>query len=92
MIRSVDDIKPELEFSKRDLDNARETLRAISNIVSELETELQSVCDHPQSSLKNESIYHPGTYYDKASTTHWTVCTVCGAKSETWETVHSHYG
>lgn len=92
MIRSVDDIKTELEFSKRDLDNARETLRAIANIVAELESELQSLCDHPQSALKNESKYHPGNYHDKASTTHWTVCTVCGAKSETWETVHSYYG
>ena len=92
MIRSVDDIKTELEFSRRDLDNARETLRAITNIVADLETELQSVCNHPQDQLENQSKYHPGNYYDKASTTHWTVCTVCGAKSETWETVHSHYG
>lgn len=92
MSRTVKEITQELEIMNRDTNSIRDILRIAEDQIKILETELKAVCEHPEHALKNESKYHPGTYSDKASTTHWTVCTVCDAKSETWETVHSNYG
>lgn len=57
-----------------------------------LQEELRNACPHPKEYLKAEYSYFSGSYYDRASTDHWTTCTLCGAKSEIRTETHSYYG
>lgn len=59
---------------------------------SALELAIKEICPHPQEYLKNEYSYFSGSYYDRASTDHWTTCTLCGARSEIRTETHSYYG
>jgi hypothetical protein len=57
-----------------------------------LEEAIREVCPHPKEHLKQESSHFSGSYYDRACTYDWTVCKLCGAKSEVRTTTHSYYG
>lgn len=52
--------------------------------------ELLAECTHDEFLTRSE--YHGGSYYDKASTTYWDECLLCGAKINKREETHSWYG
>ncbi len=52
--------------------------------------ELLATCTHDKVNKKES--YFSGSYYDKASTTHWDECTLCGEKLNRREETHSYYG
>lgn len=52
--------------------------------------EILSECTHLQ--LIEEKSYDSGSYYDKASTTYWHRCSLCGATSKSRVEQHSYYG
>lgn len=52
--------------------------------------QLLAECTHDEVERKSE--YFDGSYYDKAHTEYWVVCTLCGAKSERTTEMHSWYG
>lgn len=56
------------------------------NTIAQLLTE----CTHDEVERKSE--YYDGSYYDKAHTEYWAVCTLCGKKSERTTKMHSWYG
>lgn len=63
-------------------------------LISKHEAELKSLyatCTH-EGYVEKKSRYWGGSYYDKAHTTHWNQCTLCGAKSEDTIEEHSYYG
>ena len=64
--------------------------KALRDKIDKLKHERRELCPH--TTLKEESSYFPGSYYDKASTDYWNVCTRCGAKSEVTTKTHSYYG
>lgn len=47
-------------------------------------------CSHEE--VEQKSSYFSGSYYDKACTTYWNQCKLCGTKSEEWDDTHSYYG
>jgi hypothetical protein len=53
-------------------------------------TQLLSECTHDEVERKSE--YYSGSYYDKAHTDYWTVCVLCGTRSERTHETHSWYG
>jgi hypothetical protein len=53
--------------------------------------ELLETCTHT-GTVVEKSHYFSGSYYDKAHTTLWNECTLCGAKSEEIVKEHSYYG
>lgn len=90
--RSLEEIQVALDRAKEEkkiLDLREDVL--ISKIKA-LTEELQATCTHPKDKIKTEHRYFGGSYYDRACTTYWNVCTCCGMKSDTWEEVHSYYG
>ncbi len=56
----------------------------------ELKEMLES-CTH-KGFVVEKSHYFSGSYYDKAHTTYWNECTLCGRKSEETIKEHSYYG
>lgn len=63
------------------------------NLINKHNTAIQKLleeCTHDEVEKKSE--YVSGTYYDKAYTEYWVVCTLCGAKSERTTETHSWYG
>lgn len=52
--------------------------------------QLLEECTHDEVERKSE--YYDGSYYDKAHTEYWTVCKLCGKKSERTTEMHSWYG
>lgn len=52
--------------------------------------QLLQECTHDEVERKSE--YYDGSYFDKAHTEYWVVCTLCGAKSERTTEIHSWYG
>lgn len=47
-------------------------------------------CTHDE--VEHKSEYYDGSYYDKAHTEYWAVCTLCGAKSDRTTKMHDWYG
>lgn len=55
--------------------------------------ELKSLLeDCPHEELEEKSNYFPGSYYDKAYTSYYNKCKLCGKTSETTYKDHSWYG
>lgn len=53
--------------------------------------ELLLTCDHV-GYVEEKSSYFSGSYTDKAHTTYWNQCTLCGARSENTIKEHNYYG
>jgi hypothetical protein len=53
-------------------------------------TQLLAECTHDE--VERKSLYFDGSYYDKAYTTYWNVCKLCGVTSERTNETHSWYG
>ncbi len=53
-------------------------------------SELLATCTHDEVNKKES--YFSGTYYDKASSTYWDECKLCGTKLNKREETHSWYG
>lgn len=51
---------------------------------------LLAECTHDE--VERKSSYHSGSYYDKASSSYWDECLLCGAKINHKEETHSWYG
>jgi hypothetical protein len=53
--------------------------------------ELYDQCTH-EGYVEKKSRYFSGGYYDKAHTTYWNQCTLCGMKSADTVEQHNYYG
>lgn len=53
-------------------------------------SELLKECPHEE--LEMKSVYYDGSYYDKAITTHFNQCKLCGKTIEVKTDTHSWYG
>lgn len=88
----MQDLLDKLDVVKRELEIHKLRGAALNNKRSELQLAIKEMCPHPQEYLKKESRYCSGSYYDRASTAHWTECTLCGSQSEITTEIHSCYG
>ena len=57
---------------------------------NEVITALLKECTHDEVEIKTN--YYSGSYYDHAHTDNWTVCKLCGERSEIKQEMHSWYG
>lgn len=64
--------------------------KVISKHSKELQDLLDS-CNH-EGYVVEESSYFPGGYYDKATTTTWAKCTLCGKTGDRRVETHNWYG
>lgn len=64
--------------------------RAVRARLEKYVAELKEKCPH--TILKAESSYDGGSYYDRATTKRWNVCTRCGTRSTVKTEMHSYYG
>lgn len=88
----MQDLLDKLEVVKRELEIHKLRGVTLNDKRSELQHAIKQMCPHPDEYLKKESRYCSGSYYDRASTDHWTECTLCGSRSETKTEMHSWYG
>lgn len=84
-----DEIKAKLTpEQKKFLQVKKRKQAAISRAIDAM-AEHKKTCDH---FLVHDSDYFSGSYYDKAYTTHYHLCLLCGKREEVSETNHSWYG
>lgn len=63
------------------------------NLITKHQKELQDLLSQcPHTDVEAKSRYYSGDYYDKAHTTYWNQCKLCGAKSPDTVETHSYYG
>lgn len=85
-----EDAKRNLLNAERDLNIAKTEYDRSYERVETAKKELQALCPHTKMLPKSQ--YHEGGYYDKAYTTHWSVCECCGKQSPRRDEQHSWYG
>jgi len=88
----MQDLLDKLDVVKRELEIHKLRGAVLNDKRSELQHAIKQMCPHPDEYLKKESRYSGGSYYDRASTDHWTECTLCGSRSEIKTETHSYYG
>lgn len=76
-------------FEKLDrLRKLRLDIETMQSEVATLHDYIKRNCKHPEFAWVSKQKYTPGDYFDKAQTTTWQQCSICGAERNE----HTEYG
>lgn len=90
--RSVEEIQAALDVAEAEKKIVNLRKKVICDKIDALQVELKTNCVHPKDKVVQRDRYYGGSYDDRASTTYWNECTICGETSESWTKTHSYYG
>lgn len=83
------DIESALTQEQRDHISARKRKEASVARAAKALSDHDAACPH---FLVHDSDYYSGSYYDRASTTHYHLCLICGHRTKVKEETHNWYG
>jgi hypothetical protein len=79
-----------LQDTLKKIERTQKLLNKHSATIKLLKQKLVDNCDHSQTEVTDT--YFEGSYFDRASTTKTTKCTICGTTLKIEDIVHGWYG
>jgi hypothetical protein len=74
----------------KEAENYRRQSKELLDLANSFEKEARELCDH--SVIEKDSHYCEGSYLDRATTTTYTNCGVCGKQLDSETETHEWYG
>ncbi len=82
----------QVQWLAKHLEKVNVDLERLTAYKSDLIKQMQETCNHPESHHKVNSDYFSGSYYDHASTTHTTICSLCDTRLSSHTEDHGYFG